>query len=154
MGGQEASVSPIFGVSYPGVHFSGRFFLVGLPHARLTGSPPGKPRPCPRRLVVPLYYHCTIRVKHIPCAIIYGEYPIFTSLIFLPMYAIPLLPFQPSMLSNAYFQCGCIFCKPSCYSHAGQTSFVGKRLSPLHSGSSSSRPRRQQQARICKTNTR
>ena len=40
-GAREASISPIFGVSRPSVHFSARFFLVGLPLARLTGPPPG-----------------------------------------------------------------------------------------------------------------
>ena len=38
---REASISPKFGVSRPGVHFSARFFLVGLPLARLAGPPPG-----------------------------------------------------------------------------------------------------------------
>ena len=38
---REASISSIFGVSRQGVHFSARFFLVRLPLARLTGTPPG-----------------------------------------------------------------------------------------------------------------
>ena len=38
---REASISPIFGVSRQVVPFSARFFLVGLPLARLTGPPPG-----------------------------------------------------------------------------------------------------------------
>ena len=37
---REASISPIFGVSRPGVHFSARFFLVGLPLTHLTGPLP------------------------------------------------------------------------------------------------------------------
>ena len=36
----EAKISPIFGVSRQSVHFSSRFFIVGLPFARLTGPPP------------------------------------------------------------------------------------------------------------------
>ena len=38
---RDAGISPIFGVSRPGVHFSARLILAGLPLVRLTGLPPG-----------------------------------------------------------------------------------------------------------------
>ena len=38
---REVSISPISGYSRLGIHFSARFFLAGLPLARLTGPPPG-----------------------------------------------------------------------------------------------------------------
>ena len=104
---REASISPIFGGFRPGFHFSARFFLVGLPLARLTGPPPGTASavPAPSRggvrnvrnagpipYMAPPYCHCTIRVKKyaVPLS---REYPICTSLIFSRLHAIPLPTF-------------------------------------------------------------
>ena len=49
--------------------------------------------------------------RSVQVTLLIWEYPICTSLIFLRLHAIPLLPFQLSMLSNIEFEHGCILCK-------------------------------------------
>ena len=111
---REASLSPIFGFSRQGVHFSVLFFLVGIPLARLTGPPPGAASAAPessrggcvqslKRRPYPLGGTALMSLHDGPChkytVPLSREYPISTSLI-LRLHAMLLLPFQPSMLSN------------------------------------------------------
>ena len=125
--------------------------FVALLSRRASSCSPdrGRLRPCPRRLVgactkfetqaLSPRSHCLsiTALRKIYRVFLCREYPIRTSLIFLRLHAIPLLLFQPSMLSNTQSEYGCIYCKPSCSSHAGQTPRRRKTF-PLHSGSSSS----------------